>query len=77
MRHLIYLSKGSVLPENIKQSNIEPISDHEQISSTIPMPTPKKNLKNSDVINVDKNETLPIPKGTDLKEKDNHIKICP
>ena len=37
------------------------------------MSTPKKNPNNSDVINVDNNETIPIPNGTTLKEKDNHI----
>ena len=53
----IYLSKkGSMLPENVKQTNIEEKSDQEQIASTIAMPTPKSNLKNSDVINVDNNE---------------------
>ena len=74
----IYLSKGSVLPENVKQTNIEQKSDQEQIPSTIPMPTtPKKNLKNSDFIKVDNNEIFPIPNGTNLKEKDNHIASVP
>ena len=57
-----------MLPENVKQTNIEQKSDQEQIASTIPMPTPKKNLNHSDVVNVDNNETLPIPNGTNLKE---------
>ena len=69
----IYLSKGSVLTENINQTNIEQKSDQEQIPSTIPVPTPKKNPNNSNVINVDNNETLPTPNGTNLKEKGNHI----
>ena len=74
----IYLSKGSVLPENVKQINIEQKSDEEQISSTTPMPTtPKKNLKNSDFIKVDNIETFPIPNGTNLKEKDKHISSVP
>ena len=34
------------------------------------MPTPKKPLSNSDVINFDKSETLPIPTDTTLKEKE-------
>ena len=73
-RHIyIYLSKGSVLTENINQTNIEQKSDQEQIPSTIPVPTPKKNPNNSNVINVDNNETLPTPNGTNLKEKGNHI----
>ena len=66
-----------MLPENVKHTNIEEKSHQEQIPFTIPMPTPKKNLSNSDVINVDNNETLPIPNGTNLKEKDNHIESVP
>ena len=73
----VYLSNGSVLPENVKQTNIEQKSDQEQIPSTIPMPTPKNSLNNSDVINVNNNETLPIPTGTNLKEKGNHIASVP
>ena len=76
-RDHIYLSKGSVLPENKKQTNIEQKSDQEQIPSTIPMSTPKKNLNNSDIISVGNNETLPVPNGTDLKEKDNHVESVP
>ena len=68
-RDHIYLSKGAVLPENIKQTNVEQKSDQEQIPSTIPMPTPKKNLNNSVVINVDNNEILPIPKWHKFKGK--------
>ena len=34
-------------------------------------------LYNNDVINVDDNETLPIPNGTNLKKKDNHIGSVP
>ena len=41
-RDHIYLSKGSVLPENVKQTNTEQKSDQEQIPSAILMPTPKK-----------------------------------
>ena len=41
------------------------------------MPTPKKNLNNNDVINAGNNETLPIPNGTNLKEKVNHIASVP
>ena len=73
----IYLPKGSVLPENVKQTNIEEKSDQEQIPSTIPMPAPKKNVSNSDVINADNSETLSIPNGRNLKEKDNHIASVP
>ena len=76
-RDHIYLSKCSVLPENIKQTNIEQKSDQEPIPSTIPMPTPKKNLSNSDVVNVDNNETFPISNGTSSKEKDSHIESVP
>ena len=36
--------------------------DQKKIRSTIPMALPKRNLKNSNAINVDSNETLPIPK---------------
>ena len=39
--------------------------------------TPKKNLKNSDFIKVDNNETFPIPNDISLKEKDNHIASVP
>ena len=58
-----------MLPENVKRTNIDQKSNQEQIPSTIPIPKPKKNLSNNDVINVDNNETLPIPAGTNLKEK--------
>ena len=65
----IYLSKkGAMLPENAKQTNIKQKSDQEQIPSTIPMPTPKKNQ-----INVDNNETILISNGNNLKKKVNHI----
>ena len=62
-----------MVPENVKQTNIEQNSDQEQIPSTIPLLTPKKNLNNNNVINIDNNETLPIPNGTNLKETVNHI----
>ena len=61
----IYLSKkGSLLPENAKQTNIEQKSDQEQITSSPPPLVPKNNLNKSDVINIDKNEILPIPNYT-------------
>ena len=41
-RDQIYLLKGSVLPENVKQTNTEQKSDQEQIPSAILMPTLKK-----------------------------------
>ena len=74
----MYLSKkGSMLPENVKQTNIEQKSNQEQIPSTIPIPKPKENLSNNDFINVDNNETFPIPNGINLKEKFNHIASVP
>ena len=81
--HDIYLSKkGSLLPVSLRKTNIEWKSDQEQIQSTPPMPIPKKNLKNSDVINTDNNKTLPILNCTTLKEneasrKGNQIALVP
>ena len=70
----IYLSKkGPVLPANVKQTIIEQKSDLEQIPSTR-MTTPKKKRNKSDVMNVDKNETITIPNGTNFREKDSHRK---
>ena len=42
---MIYIF-GSLLLANIKQAIIEQKSDQEKIPSTLPMLTPKKNLKN-------------------------------
>ena len=63
-RFFVTSKKGSLLPANLKQTNIEQKSNQEQILSTPPMLTPKQTLNNSNVINIDNNETLPIPNDT-------------
>ena len=62
-----------MLPANVKQTIIEQKSDQEQIPSTR-MTTPKKKRNKSGIMNVDKNETITIPNGTNFREKDNHRK---
>ena len=51
--------KSSLLPANVNQTNIEQISDQEQIPNTPPILAPKKN-HNREVIIIGSNETFPI-----------------
>ena len=79
------LQSDALIPDEptTRETNIEQKSDQEQIPSATLMPTLKKNLNNSDVINIDNNETfLPIQNATTLKEnkasrKDNQTASAP
>ena len=58
-RDEIYHSKkGSLLPANVRQTNKEQKSDQKQIPLTLPIPAPKKNLRNSDAINIDNKKRI-------------------
>ena len=79
------LQSDALIPDEptTRETNIEQKSDQEQIPSATLMPTLKKSLNNSDVINIDNNETfLPIQNATTLKEnkasrKDNQTASAP
>ena len=65
----IYLSKnGSLLPENIKQTNKNRSQTRNKFHLQHQCQHQKRTLKNSDDINVDNNEILPIPNGASLPD---------
>ena len=52
------------ITEELKFIKNELVKEFKRLTQALPMPTPKKNLNNSDVLHVGNNETLPIPNGT-------------